>query len=70
MKFLHQFHSLISNLMIKLVISANDKLMVHTSNKNIYKTDLPMIGPDIIIARMDALNKVIGSGEDVVVAAS
>lgn len=54
----------------KLVISANDKLMVHTSNKNIYKTDLPMIGTDIIIARMDALNKVLGSGETAVVAAS
>jgi len=54
----------------KLVIAANDKLMVHTSNKNIYKTDLPMIGPNIIIARMDALNKVIGSGETYVAAAS
>lgn len=53
----------------KLVISANDKLMVHTSNKNIYKTDLPMIGPNIIIARMDALNKDIGSGETAVAAA-
>lgn len=53
----------------KLVISANDKLMVHTSDANIYKTKLPMIGPDIIIARMDALNKVLGSGETEVVAA-
>ncbi len=50
----------------KLVIEANNKLMVHTSNANIYKTDLPMIGPDIIIARMDALNKVLGVGETVV----
>ncbi len=54
----------------KLVISANDKLMVHTSNANIYKTDLPMIGTNIIIARMDALNKVLGAGETVVAAAS
>lgn len=53
----------------KLVISANDKLMVHTSNKNIYKTNLPMIGPDIIIARMDALNGVLGAGETAVTAA-
>lgn len=54
----------------KLVISANDKLMVHTSNKNIYKTDLPMIGPNIIICRMDALNHEIGNGEAEVSAAS
>ncbi len=47
-----------------LVIGANDKLKVHTSNSNIYQTDLPMIGPNIIIARWDALNKVIDSGED------
>jgi len=54
----------------KLVIEANNKLMVHTSNDNIYKTDLPMIGTGknaIIIAYMDALNKTIGSGEDPVV---
>ncbi len=54
----------------KLVVEANNKLMVHTSNKNIYKTDLPMIGTNIIIARWDALNKVIGSGEFLVSAAS
>ena len=54
----------------KLVVEANNKLMVHTSNKNIYKTDLPMIGTDIVIARWDALNKVIGSGEAAVSAAS
>ncbi len=56
----------------KLVVEANNKLMVHTSNKNIYKTDLPMIGvgPNgIIVARWDALNKVIGSGEAAVSAA-
>jgi hypothetical protein len=54
----------------KLVIAANDKLKVYTSDANIYQTKLPMIGPDIIIARMDALNKEIGSGETAVAAAS
>ena len=57
----------------KLVIEANNKLMVHTSNANIYKTDLPMIGTGknaIIIAYMDALNHPIGAGEFVVSAAS
>ncbi len=54
----------------KLVVEANNKLMVHMSNKNIYKTDLPMIGTNIVIARWDALNKVLGSGEFVVSAAS
>jgi len=52
----------------KLVISANDKLMVYKSDDNIYRSKLPMIGDNIIICRMDALNKVIGSGESVVVA--
>ena len=54
----------------KLVIAANNKTMVYTSEKNIYQTKLPMIGDNIIIARMDALNCVIGSGEAAVVAAS
>ncbi len=53
----------------KLVIEANNKLMVYTSDKNIYRTALPMIGTNIIIARMDALNKIIGSGELAVEAA-
>ncbi len=53
-----------------LVIEANDKLKVHTSNANIYTTDLPMIGPNIIIARWDALNRDLGDGEAVVAAAS
>lgn len=54
----------------KLVIAANDKLMVYRSENNIYQTKLPMIGDNIIIARMDALNKVLGSGETAVAAAS
>ncbi len=53
----------------KLVIGANDILKVHTSAANIYQTDLPMIGPDIIILRMDSLNKVLGTGEAEVSAA-
>jgi hypothetical protein len=53
----------------KLVIATNDKLMVYKSANNIYQTELPMIGDNIIIARMDALNKTIGSGETVVTAA-
>lgn len=47
----------------QLILGANDKLKVHTSDKNIYQTELPMIGPNIIIRRLDALNKAIGSGE-------
>jgi hypothetical protein len=53
----------------KLVISANNKLMVYESDENIYRTKLPMIGTNIIIARMDALNKTLGSGETAVAAA-
>jgi len=47
----------------QLILGANDKLKVHTSDANIYQTELPMIGPNIIIRRLDALNKEIGSGE-------
>lgn len=50
----------------KLVISANDKLVVYTDN-NIYRTKLPMIGDGIIVLRMDALNHELGSGETAVV---
>ena len=53
----------------KLVRAQNDKLMVYMSDKNIYRTQMPMIGTDIIICRMDALNHDIGSGETVVAAA-
>lgn len=56
-------------LFAKLVIEANNKLMVFMSDANIYRTRLPMIGTDIVIARWDALNKVIGSGEAAVVSA-
>jgi len=45
-------------------------LMVYKDDTNIYKTKLPMIGDNIIILRMDALNQVIGSGEEPVAAAS
>lgn len=54
----------------KLVIAANNKTFVYRSAENIYRTELPMIGTNIIIAKMDALNKAIGSGETEVVAAS
>jgi hypothetical protein len=47
----------------KLVIAANNKLFVYQSEDNIYRTRLPMIGANIIILRMDALNHAIGSGE-------
>jgi hypothetical protein len=53
----------------KMVIAANNKLMVYTSDNNIYRTKLMMIGDNIIICRWDALNKVIGSGESAVSAA-
>jgi len=54
----------------KLVKSQNDKLFVYTSEENIYRTKLRMIGDDIIIARMDALNHDLGSGETYISAAS
>ncbi len=47
----------------KLVIEANNKLMVYTSDKNIYRTMLPMIGTNIIIMRWDALNRDLTDGE-------
>lgn len=50
----------------KLVIASNDKLFVYQSDSNIYRTKLPMIGNDIIICRLDALNKAIGAGESAV----
>lgn len=54
----------------KLVRTQNDKLFVYESEENIYRTKVKAIGGDIIIARMDALNKTSGSGEDAVSAAS
>lgn len=53
----------------KLVIEANNKVMVFDDDKNIYRTKLPRIGDNIIICRMDALNKSLGSGETAVAAA-
>jgi hypothetical protein len=53
----------------KLVQAGNDKTFVYKSAENIYRTELPMIGDGIIVRRMDALNKVIGSGETAVAAA-
>jgi len=47
----------------QLVLGANDKLKVFMSEANIYQTKLPMIGPDVIIRRMDALNHAADSGE-------
>jgi hypothetical protein len=47
----------------QLILGANDKLKVHTSDQNIYQTELPMIGPNIIIRRLDSLNHAIGDGE-------
>ena len=47
----------------QLILGANDKLKVHTSDQNIYQTELPMIGPNIIIRRLDSLNHAVGAGE-------
>ncbi len=52
-----------------LVLAGNDKQFVYTSADNIYRTSLPMIGPNIIVRRQDALNKVSGSGETVIASA-
>ncbi len=53
----------------KLIRAQNDKTFVYTSADNMYRTDLPMIGPRIVIRRMDALNHALESGETVVSAA-
>jgi len=50
----------------QLVLAANDKLKVFMSDKNIYQTVLPMIGENIIIRRLDALNHAVDSGESAV----
>jgi len=50
----------------KVVRAQNDKIMVYQSAENIYRTKLPMIGDNIIVRRMDALNHEIGSGESAV----
>ena len=54
-----------SDVYTHLVLGANDKLKVFMSDKNIYQTVLPMIGPNVIIRRLDALNHAYGSGETV-----
>jgi hypothetical protein len=55
-----------ADLYTQLVLATNDKLKVYTSDKNIYQTELPMIGPNIVIRRLDALNHASASGETVV----
>lgn len=52
-----------ADLYTQLVLGANDKLKVFMSDKNIYQTVLPMIGPNVIIRRLDALNYAITTGE-------
>jgi hypothetical protein len=51
------------DLYTQLVLASNDKLKVHMSDKNIYTTTLPMIGPNIVIRRLDALNHAATLGE-------
>ena len=53
----------------KLVIESNNKFVVLKNDNNIYRTKLPMIGDNIIIARQDSLNYELGSGEAEVAAA-
>ncbi|KKK86731.1 hypothetical protein LCGC14_2760290, partial [marine sediment metagenome] len=52
-----------ADLYTQMVLATNDKLKVFMSDKNIFQTVLPMIGPNIVIRRMDALNHAAGSGE-------
>ena len=49
-----------------LIKGLNDRSQIQMSDRNVYRTSLPMIGENIIIRRMDALKKTIGSGETVV----
>lgn len=53
-----------ADLYTQLVLGANDKLKVFMSDKNIYQTVLPMIGPNVIIRRLDALNYAVGAGTE------
>jgi len=55
-----------------LILASNDKTFVYKSDENIWRTKLPMIGDNIIVRRMDALNfPTTGTtGETVVAAAS
>ena len=45
-----------AQLYTQLVIGANSTLMVYTSDQNIYRTKLLMIGDNVIVRRLDALN--------------
>ena len=47
----------------QLVLGVNDASQIQMSDANVYRTKLPMIGDDIIIRRMDALNHAVGAGE-------
>jgi len=47
----------------KLVKAQNDKTFVYTTADNIWRTELPMISPNITIAVMDALNLDIADSE-------
>lgn len=53
----------------QLVLGLENKTFVYQSDQNVYRTVLPMIGPNIIVRRMDALNKILGAGETVVASA-
>jgi len=53
----------------KLVRGINDRTVVRRSEDNAFSTSLPMIGDNIIVRRMDALNHALGSGETAVSAA-
>lgn len=50
----------------KLVKTQNNKTFVYTSANNIWRSELEMISPNIVIARMDALNRDTGVGETVI----
>jgi hypothetical protein len=47
----------------KLVKAQNDKTFVYTSADNIWRTELPMISPNIAVAVLDALNLPAASSE-------
>jgi hypothetical protein len=53
-----------ADLYTQLVLGANDKLKVFMSDKNIYQTTLPMIGTNVIIRRLDALNYAVDAGTE------
>ena len=50
----------------QLALAANDvAFRVRDTDQNIFKTNLTMIGPNVVVRRLDALNHALDDGETV-----